>query len=361
MLIKRFKLFFEATEGEGKWVKYFANSPNDVLTKTKKTDFLYSLNGEKNNQQIPINSPITVFVDQEYSTKPLIKYNDEQYRFPLASIDKPIERKVSFQLKPDKFGIPERTKLKNYYNLILEKILTKEGLTPEIKDYLNDLVGFAFNRTSPEDVKDSFIKTNPDSGFINTINNDFMEIIGPIIAANYLGLTDNCVIYFPSKGNEELLDFKIYNGNEEYVFSSKTSAKKKTNLLSPKNILAGLKDKKIDSNFLEALRIVSTSSIKSCPIKLAEYFKISSEVSSVRDLLDLEKTVIKKLNDMGVDKWTEIVRLSVGDLFVIKLHIDKSGVPVVNDNTIVEGNNINKAEWRSKNSPNHWDRIGFQL
>lgn len=359
MKLLRFRTFLlEASTGVDKWEKYF--SGKDVETKIKTKTALLTPEGTKTSEYIQPGEVVVVKQSDKYQTLPLILYQSKEYRVSFSAIDKPIARKVSFQLKPDKFGLVGEFSYASYMNTAIEAV-QNSNVPDNIKEYLANLVRKAYNKISDDKLILSFVHAEADQGLINTINNDFMEVIGPVLAIQKQGYSNKSIIYFPSKGNEALLDFKIIDKGVNYIYSSKTAATKQTNTIKSNDILKGLDgvDTSKYSKQIEILKIVSESPTTKLPIILAKYLGIDNDIddTNVVEILQLEKKCLIEINKL---EWLPIVKLSIPKLLYIKLGISNKGIP--SEAKITSGENLEKAYWRSKNSPGHFkDKIGLQI
>ena len=363
-----FKQFLsEASTGAAKWNKYF--SDEEQFTKMKNDAPLFTLDGKAiPNLIIKKGEVITVPVESTYNPKLKIVWNDKEYRVSLSAVDKPIASVEKMQLKPDYFNITGEFKASSYKKEVLRLIGENDELDEKIKDYLIALIKHAFGENNTIDLKYAHDAISDQKKLLNTVNKDFLEIIGPVIASQILDLPKSVSYLFPTAGNEPLYDFKIINGKEEMLFSSKSAKTSNTNTLKTSEIFAKVKDVakfKKRKHELEVLDIISNSSIKDAPAKLAKFidreFGVKIEIPEKSDLPGLvkaERDILNVLNDK-LD-FIDMINFSLPQLWFVKLKIDNNGeiaAPVIE-----HGQEIKKSKLRSKNSPGHFvDRIGFQI
>lgn len=363
-----FKQFLtEATTGAAKWEKYFAD--NEQFTKMKTDSPLYTLDGKAiPKMDIKKGEVITVPVEDKYNPKIKIIWNDNEYRVSIAAIDKPIAAVDKMQLKPDYFNITGEFKASTYKKDVLRLIAENNELNEETKDYLIALINHAFGENNLIDLKASHDLIAPQKKLLNTINKDFLEIIGPVIASQILDLPSSVSYLFPTAGNEPLYDFKIINGKEEMLFSSKTSKTSSTNTLKTAEILVkvkGVAKFKKKKNELKVLEIIANTPIKDTPAALAKFlneeFGVKIDVPSKADLgalVKVERQIVDILNSK-LD-FTDMINFSLPQLWFIKLKINPNGE--IGAPVIQHSSEIKKAKLRSKNSPGHFvDRLGFQI
>lgn len=366
--MQSFKSFLtEATTGKAKWEKYFAD--DEHVTKIKSDSPLYDIHGKAIPKlTISKGEQVTVPVEKTYNPKMLIVWNGEEYRVSIAAVDKPIAVADKLQLKPDFFEITGEFKASSYKKEILRLVSSHADLDQPLKDYLVELIKHAFGEKNSAELKDAHDAIAGTAKILNTINKDFLEIIGPVVAHDELGLPDSVKYYFPEAGNEPLYDFKILDGDTEYLFSSKSAKAANTNTLKTAEIfkkVEGEKKFKHRKQELKVLEIISSTSIKATPAALAKFieeeFGKIIEVPDSKDLAALckaEREIVDFINSK-LD-FVDMINHSLPQLWFIKLKINNKGE--VDGHDVSHGREIKKAKLRTKNSPGHFvDRIGFQI
>ena len=366
--MQTFKSFLtEATTGKAKWEKYFAD--DEHVTKIKSDSPLYDIHGKAIPKLIiSKGEQVTVPVEKAYNPKTLIVWNGEEYRVSIAAVDKPIAVADKLQLKPDFFEITGEFKASAYKKEILHLVGGHAELDQPLKDYLIELIKHAFGEKNNKELKDAHDAIANTQKILNTINKDFLEIIGPVVAHKELGLPPTVKYYFPEAGNEPLYDFKILDGDIEYLFSSKSAKATNTNTLKTAEIfkkVEGEKKFKHKKQELKILEIISSTSIKTTPAALADFIeKEFGKVINVPDVKDLaalckaEREIVDFINSKF--DFVDMINFSLPQLWFIKLKVNNDGE--IADVDIHHGQEIKKAKLRTKNSPGHFvDRIGFQI
>lgn len=363
-----FKEFLsEATSGAAKWEKYFSNVEH--ITKIKKDTQVYTTDGVKiPNSIIKKGEVITVPVEDAYNPKALVIHNNKQFRVSFNDIDKPIAVADKLQLKPDFFEITGEFKSTTYKNQIIKLIQNNKELDSALNAYLVELIKHATGEKNSKKLKEAFEKISTNQKTINSINKDFLEIIGPIKAMEQLDFPKTAKFFFPTNGSEPLYDFKILVDGEEHLFSSKTGARANSNTLKPAEVYAAVskiaKFKK-RKHELKILELIANSSVKGAPAALAEYIKkefgTTFKVPKENDLAALsavERKIVEFINSKF--SFIDMLNAALPDLWVIKISINKMGE--IDTVDLSHTAKITKAKLRSKNSPGHYvDRIGFQM
>lgn len=364
----RFKEFLtEATSGRQKWEKYFAD--DEIMTKIKNDAFVYDIHGKKiPNMLIKAGEKIIVPVEKKYNPKMLIIWNDEEYRISIENIDKPISVIDKLQLKPDVFSIVGEFKAQTYKKEVL-KLIKSSDVSDNIKIYLTELVKNSYGEANHKKLKQAFDVIKSDKKIINIVNKDFLEILGPVIASEQLGLSDSSKFLFPFEGNNALFDFKIIEKENEYMFSSKSGRIKQSNTIKVPEIyskVVNIKNfRRKYKNEIKVLEIITNTAVKDTPIKLAEFlnseYNTKFKIKNPKDLAELssiERKILIFINEKM--NFVELINYAIPELIIVKLKIDDDGglaEPVIDF-----AQKLSKAKLRSKNSPGHYiDRIGFQV
>ena len=200
---------------------------------------------------------------------------------------KPEKVASSIILKPGLFGDSKTTLVDidipfaQYYSAVTSAIRVTDKLSDEQKEVL--LAITEHTRTNTSVSKSKMSKTLRNLGNtlpINTINNDFGEILGPIaIQANGLLPIDykSAVVRVPGRSNEPLLDYKITDKNKEFKISAKSGTT--TNTLKPNDVIQLIKsDKKLYKKWkstteFQLLEILNAGSTKQGPIDAGIWLK----------------------------------------------------------------------------------------
>ena len=364
----RFKEFLaESSTGVDKWKKYFSDV--EQFTKMKADAPLYSVDGTRiAGKTISKGEVITVPVDDNYNSKILITWNDDHYRVSINAVDKPIAVVDKMQLKPDFFEIGGTFGASDFEKEIIKLINKHKEISDDLKDYLIELVKHASGDNNTKKLKDAHDKIAEEPKVLATINKDFLEVLGPMYAREYLDLPKSVDYLFPLAGNEPLFDFKIIDGDKEYMFSSKAGKSPNTNTIKPPVVLSKVEhEPKFRRNkaAIKVLHIICNTPIKSTPKALSVFIKDEyNEIIEVPEISDLhgvfaaERKIVDFLNSK-LD-FIDMLNFSLPELYFIKLKLDSDGK--VEKPDISHGKTLTKAKLRSKNSPGHYvDRIGFQL
>jgi hypothetical protein len=376
-----FKTFLlEASSGKAKWEKYF--SSGDVETLAKNDAELYDAFDKPIKKTVKKGDKIKVLSSDEYSAKLRVRIGDGEYRMKLTDIDKPfkMERTVGTDLKPDKLGL-FGPKFISKYAAEVKRLIDKHADIPEPQaEYLKSLVDLA---ESPDDkacldaAKELYVSsgTKEDSAFKNTINNDFMEVLGPFFVIKQKPEYKEGGVKFPELGNEPLYDFtmKAKRGTGEKVdaFSSKRSGGN-SNTLKVTEILKAMSDadpklRKQEAKELELLKIIAENPVKAAPAKINDWlaknfpaYKRAADPVDNTEIARLEAAVAKFINDKTDLNFIPLVQQSVPDLWYVKSKLATDGTIKVEP--LKSGREIEKANLRSKSSPGHLaDKLGFAM
>lgn len=115
---------------------------------------------------------------------------------------------------------------------------------------------------------------------LNTINNDFSELLGPLAIAKkqLLGkkIASTAKIFVAFKGNYPLLDYIIKNGRSQYNISAKSGDT--TNTLKPGDLVSLIETHKKSKTLMatdqyKVLKILADNSVKLGPILAVQYLK----------------------------------------------------------------------------------------
>lgn len=161
-----------------------------------------------------------------------------------------------FNMKPQDFpALPLDAKLSYtaYVAALKHAIESRSNLPMAIKVYLVELVEYCETHTTSDRANlitayQNLVASAYESSVAN-IQKDFSELMAPICVLERggsqlarLGFVDlnkqNAQIFLPSAGNEPLIDFKIYDGNNrEYNFSVKVMSST-TNVIKPQDLVS---------------------------------------------------------------------------------------------------------------------------
>lgn len=371
----------EASSGKAKWEKYF-NTGEDIETIAKTDAELFDAFDKPVKKTVKKGEKITVLASDEYDSKLSVRIGDGEYRMKLTDIEKPTraERVVGTELKPDKLGI-FGPKFISKYGAEVKKLIDKKTEIPEVQaEYLKALVDLAENPNDADLIQAAqdayvFADVATDSAFRNTINNDFMEVLGPFFVVNEKPEYKAGGCKFPELGNEPLYDFtmKAKRGDGEKIdsFSSKKSGGN-TNTLKVTEVLKALetaetKLKKKYAREIELMKLIAENSVKAAPAKINAWLaKQFPRYKSVPDPIDntgiarLESAVVKFINEHTDLNFIPLVQQSVPDLWYVKSRLASDGTIIVEP--LKSGREITKASLRSKSSPGHLsDKIGFAM
>lgn len=192
-----------------------------------------------------------------------------------------------FILKPGFFG-DAKTKIvdvdipfKSYASRLMNSIQSTSKLSDLQKELLFALVEDSSSTSANSKAKVKKMMSAVGEGItLNTINNDFGEVLGPlaIVSRGLLPIdVKTAVVNIPGRSNEPLLDYKIKDSKREYKISAKSGTT--TNTLKPGDVVNLIKDdnflKKKWSKSLQykVLEILNDGSTKQGPIDAAMYLK----------------------------------------------------------------------------------------
>jgi hypothetical protein len=366
------QLLMEGTAGQAKWDKYFGGD-TDTIAKNDAT--LYDLFG-KPKKEIAKGDPLTVLAG-EYTPMPQVRVGRGTYTMKFTDIDKPFkaERSVGIALKPDQIGIVGKFTIAGYVQKV-KKILTAHTEIPAAEtEYLKALVDSA---NDPENEKllqkcrDLYISSGAasDNSFKNTINTDFMEILGPLFVVAENPALAAGGVKFPELGNEPLYDFTMkFEGSVE-AFSSKKSGGKTNTLKVNEVITAATKDPILTRTYkkeLAVLLLIQNNSVKVAPGQindwLAKNFKTYTPLPPADDpagISAMETYVVKFINTQSKLNFLPLVTSAIPDLWYVKSRLNNDGTIKVEP--LKSGRDIEVAKLRGKSSPGHLsDKIGFAM
>lgn len=370
----RESLLNEASTGAAKWEKYF--SGGDTQTIVKADSALKDVKGNLTSLIVKKGDQITVLAG-EYSTQPLIKFNGKKYTMPFANIDKPFkqERAVGVDLKPDKLGLAGKHTIVSYPSKLKAMLDAHHEIPPEQTEYLKALVDSASDSENDDkrDIcRDLFAAhIRGDQSLINTINTDFMELLGPFFVVDENPGYREGGVKFPELGNEPLYDFTMKFQGHVDAFSSKKSGGNTNTLKVTEVLKAALTDSTLARKYMkeiELLRLIQDNAVKAAPdlinIWLAKRYKgytpAAPTAGDATAIARLEAAVVKWINENSRLNFLPLVTMAVPDLYYVKSRLNSDGTIKVEP--IKSGRDIDSVKLRSKSSPGHLsDKIGFQM
>ena len=375
----RFKEYlFEASSGAAKWDKYFSGGETETIARTDSS--LKDAFGKPVNKTIKKGDKLTV-ISSDFSANPRVRIGDGEYTMPFTNIDKPfkLDRVVGTELKPDKLGLFGPMFIAAYGKRVKDLLDTHSEIPEAQAEYLKSLIDLAASPSDNElaDIcRELYISsgTKADQSFKNTINNDFMEVLGPYIVITQKPEYKAGGVKFPELGNEPLYDFtmKAKQGAESRVdaFSSKRSGGN-TNTLKVTEILkAAAADQALSKKYfkeLELLNIISNKAVKAAPDVINDWlgrnfsaYTPAPPTTDTTTIARLEAAVVKWINTSSGMNFTPLVQAAVPDLWYVKAKLNSDGT--FKAEPLKSGRDIVKANLRSKSSPGHLsDKIGFAL
>jgi hypothetical protein len=299
---------------------------------------------------------------------------------------KPERTASGIVLKPSFFSGLTDTEIpySQYGNKLLASIQENQSLDASQKKLLESLARYHLS-FSPSDLANfkkiyaKFKQTIP----INTINNDFGEVLGPlaVIKKKLLPITPSSAkIFIPGKSNEPLLDYRIIVGAGPAATQYKISAKSgdTTNTLKPGDVMqlidqdAKLKRKHAASHQYNVLKLLAEGSWKQGPIDALGYLK-KQRYSEAKWLVDT--TYAESTRQQSENSLVEISKKSLdfsdiyfdatnAKVYYVKFSLSNDGTPqweILKDEKN-RPESKKRIEFRSKNyvgRPNG-DKLGFQ-
>jgi hypothetical protein len=353
----------EAKSGLEKWKKYFADS--EVETVIKKDSPIFDEKGKKTGDTIKAGETITTQVVPEYQPKIPVLYNGNIIYVSIDNIDKGLGKASSeyYDFKPQDLGIPT-----NQY-ISIDQLKTKSiagiNANQQISDvqrkFLLGLVNDVANLSS-EEKQEILVERN----FLNQVIKNLGEVYGAILYTKEIGAT---TIYYPSEGNYPLIDY-ILKKDDEVIPVSAKAAEGKSNVVKLSNIKSLVGDNEISDDQKFIIDTITSSPSKTGSLNLIDRFgdeKIKQEYKEFLEnnpdfpkdfdkdqRLYLERQIIKQINTK-VD-FSDIFNKFVNVIYV-KYGIDsnlKQYIRVIKSGAF-------KVSLRSKNTPRHEEKIGFDV
>lgn len=200
---------------------------------------------------------------------------------------KPTRTASGLVLKPSLFKsiVDTYINFRDLPNKILTDIETHKDLSIDQKTLLISLVKYhmTFSDADYTEFKKVYASLK-DSIQINTINNDFGEVLGPlaVIIKQLISIDpSDAKIFYPSRSNEPLLDYKIMTGSGSSAKIYKISAKSgdTTNTLKPGDVYKliesepALKQKYSSTDQYQVVKLLTENTWKQGPITALNYLK----------------------------------------------------------------------------------------
>lgn len=374
---KRFLI--EASSGEAKWEKYFADGAVDTIAKNDAP--LFDVFEKPVKRTVSKGDKIRVLASDSYKPKLRVQIDDAEYLMKLSDIEKPFkaEREVGTDLKPDQLGLFGAVTIAQLGKKIKDAIDSHTSIPEQHALYLKALVDLAQNpddQDTIEQVQDLYVMSGAaeDSAFRNTVNNDFMECLGPFFVVNEKPQYAAGGCKFPELGNEPLYDFtmKAERGENARIdsFSSKRSGGNTNTLKVTEVLKAAESDSKLQRKYkleLELLRIIADTPVKAAPDKINEFlaknfatYKKAPATTDNTTIARLEAAVAKWINEESDLEFTPLVQNAIPDLWYVKSRLNSDGTIKVEP--LKAGRDIEVAKLRSKSSPGHLtDKLGFAM
>lgn len=355
-----------SSNGSTKFKKYFEDRV--VQTTIKEDTQLFGVDGSI-LYELSRGTLITVHGGTEYTPKVVVQHSSTRGEVRLSAIEKPIHlnRTIKFALKPDKLGIAGEYNFKDFAAVIKHAIKNHPEIPSHLSEYLISLVDVA--RGAKVQVK-LFDKVKCDNALLNSVDNDFMEVLGPFFVAKEFPEFKDSVVNFPIDGNEPLYDFSMTTGvSGARLFSSKKSKGKVNTLKAPvvydRVITKKALCKKYNREF-DILRIIKTCKTKEAADALNEYlaetftdYKKAPASTDAKTFVDLERAVVEFINKSDLN-FTPLVKAALPNVSYVRSSTDQDGSPLLK--SITTGTQIQRAQFRSKSSHGHIsDKLGFDL
>lgn len=376
-----FKEFLaEASSGASKWEKYF--SSGDVETIAKADSDLQDAFGKPVKKTVSKGDKIKVLAADEYSPRVKVQIGDGTYLMKFSDIDKPfkMERTIGINLKPDQLGLFGAMFIAEYAKKAKKAIDATKDIPEPQGEYLKALIDLAEdpeNTDLQDEVENLYYGTgiDQDSALRNTINNDFMEVLGPFFVIAEKPEYRAGGVKFPEAGNEPLYDFtmKAKQGADTKIdaFSSKRSGGNTNTLKVTEVVKAGEADPALRKKYareLELLRIIQENSVKAAPDKINDWlaktfpgkYKAAPATTDNTTIARLEAAVAKWINEHSDLNFVPLVQQAVPDLWYVKAKLKPNGTLKVEP--LKSGRDLGEVRLRSKSSPGHLtDKLGFAL
>jgi hypothetical protein len=354
----------EARSGMEKWKKYFADS--EIETTVKKDTPIFDDKGKKTGDIIKAGESITTQVVSEYQPKIPVLYNGNIVYVSVDNIDKALGKASTeyYDFKPQDLDITTNRDIPidQLKTETIAGINANQQISDVQRKFLLGLVNDVVNLSS-EEKQEILAERN----FLNQVIKNLGEVYGAILYAKEIGAT---TIYYPSEGNYPLIDYILKKDDEVIPISAK-AAEGKSNVVKLSNIKSLVGDNEISDDQKFIIDTITSSPSKTGSLKLIDRFgdeKIKQEYKEFLEnnpnfpkdfdkdqrCLYLEKEIIKQINTKV--NFSDIFNKFVNVIYV-KYGLDTNLQPFIK--TVQSG--TFKIELRSKNSPNHEEKIGFDI
>jgi hypothetical protein len=354
----------EARSGFEKWKKYFAGG--EVETTIKKDAPIFDEKGKKTGDTIKAGETIITQVLPEYQPKIPVLYNGNIIYISIDNIDKGLGKASTeyYDFKPQDLGITanQDISIDQLKQETTAGINANQQISDVQKKFLLQLVNDATDLT-PEEKQEIFTEKN----FLNQVIKNLGEVYGAISYAQQISAP---TIYYPLAGNYPLIDYILKKGDEVIPVSAKSAAGK-GNVVKLGDIKKLLGDNEINNDQKFIIDTISAEPARTGPLKLIDRLgdeklkqdyqnflqdnpKFPKTGFNVNEKLRLEREIIKQIN--AKINFSDIFNKFVNVIYV-KYGIDTDLQPFIR--TVQSG--TFKVELRSKNSPNHEEKIGFDI
>ena len=221
------------------------------------------------------------FIDDNRSGYLLVKDNNKKIKI----FSKPEKIATGIILKPSFFeGITDiDIPYSSYVNKVENGIMSNSKLDEQQKQLLLTLLNYhkTFSISDLNIFKKTF-NALKDTIPLSTINNDFGEVLGPlaVIGKKLLPIREtDGVVYIPSRINEPLLDYRIYDKRAKTDYKISAKSGDTTNTLKPGDVYklinesAEMKEKHRNSDQYNVIKLLAENTWKAGPILALNYLK----------------------------------------------------------------------------------------
>jgi len=303
---------------------------------------------------------------------------------------KPNKKGGELILKPNIFGtknrlVDNKIPFRSYYSTLINSINETEKLDAIQREVLLALVEDAMNSTAKTKSQIKSVMKYVNSVInINTINNDFGEVLGPlaIVSRGLLPINpSNAVVFIPGRSNEPLLDYKMTDDKKEYKISAKSG--ENTNTLKPGDVVTLIESSKHykkkweNTTEFQILKILTDNTWKQGPINAALWLKrkgvkgyfdgITSDVFTEENRQQSENALVKYSRE-AIDFGQIFKDATDAKVYYVKFQLDISGTTkweLVKKTNQKKNDKIasKRVVFRTKNyvGRHNGDKLGFQI
>lgn len=298
-------------------------------------------------------------------------------------------------LKPNLFGtsmtkiVDKDIPMSGYYNAVTQAIQTTKQLNDTQKELLMALLEDAANPSPKVKARlKKLMKVVGDSLPINTINNDYGEVLGPlaIMSRKLLPIAGKAVVFIPGRSNEPLLDYKITDSKKQWKISAKSGTT--TNTLKPGDVIKlieadGITDKNHyykkwkNTPQYNVLKLLMEGTTKQGPINAGmwlkkngykQYFTWLKNDDYTEEIRQQAEDTLVKISREALD-FTEIFSdATTSKVYYVKFRMSQSGdtewkLADEAQNKKEEKKTAKRVVFRSKNFVGrlNQDKLGFQV